>query len=119
MAARGSASDRDPRCRYAIWVSCDDCGDVAVAGEECALIRMAPQATLAYSCPQCGFRATALVPEADCRRLVARGFVVREAFPALELTERHPVAATFTWDDVLVAHEALARAQFVVDLFGE
>jgi hypothetical protein len=92
---------------------------VAVAGEDCVLIRRAPHITLAYSCPQCGWRATAFVPEADCRRLIARGFVVRDAVPALELTEHHPVAPEFTWDDVLVAHEVLARAEFVEDLFGE
>jgi hypothetical protein len=102
--------------RYEIWLSCDDCGDVVVAGEDCILIRAAGDVTLAYRCPACGCRAAAPVPDDELERLVGRGFVVRDARVALELTERRPIGPVLAWDDVLDAHETLASTDFVVAL---
>ena len=117
MLARGDASD--PRTRYEIWLSCDDCGDVVVAGEDCVLIRAAGDVTLAYPCPACGCRGATAVPDEQLERLVQRGFVVRDAVVAQELIERRPIAPVLTWDDVLAAHELLGTTEFVVDLLAD
>jgi hypothetical protein len=117
------ASNLDPRTRYGIWVSCDDCGDVVIAGERCVLVPTAAAisgtaATLAYPCVQCGRRSVAPVSDAALRRLVERGFSIIDWHPPRELLEPHPTAPPFTWDDLLEAHEVLERADAIVGLLA-
>src|SRR5437879_8334529 len=59
----GDDHDTDPRVRYEIWVSCDDCVDVVVARVVRALIRGSGHVTLASPCVQCGRRS--VTPLAD------------------------------------------------------
>jgi hypothetical protein len=125
---RKDASKHDPRTGYEIWVSCDDCGDVVIAGERCVLFRTTASATatvvtasgvtLAYPCVQCGRRSVTPVPDAALRRLVERGFSVIAWSPPLELLEPHPTGPPFTWDDLLEAHEVLARSDAIVALLS-
>ena len=106
----------DPRRRYDIWVSCDDCGDVLIAGERCALIRAESRVALAYLCGQCGRRSVTPVPDEDLESLLAKGFRITEWEAPLEAREPHPVGPPWTWDDVLDAHELLERTTDVVAL---
>jgi len=116
MVVRGDAAHSDPRVRYEIWVSCDDCGDVVVAGEACVLFRRGSEVTLAYPCTECGRRSVSPVPDMQLERLVQRGFPIIDWRPPLELLEARPVAPVLTWDDLLDAHEALKRTSFVAEL---
>jgi len=113
-----NAPQRDPRVRYEIWLSCVDCGDVVIPGENCELIQSAHEVTLAYPCVECGRRSASAVPESQLERLLAKGFVVADASPALELREPHPIAAPFTWDDLLAFHQLLESTAFVDRLLG-
>lgn len=106
--------NRDPRLRYEIWVSCDDCGDVVVAGEACELIRAETAVRLAYLCVQCGRRSVTSVPDDELASLLAKGFSITEWRAPLELREPRPVGPPWTWDDLLDAHELLARTHDVV-----
>jgi hypothetical protein len=116
MVGRRDPSDLDPRTRYEIWVSCDDCGDVAIAGEACVLFRTTTDVTLAFPCVECGRRSVTPVPEDAFRGLLERGFPVRDWHPPRELHEPRPAGPPFTWDDVLEAHELLQRTDAVVTL---
>jgi hypothetical protein len=118
MVFRKSAARSDPRARYNIWVRCDDCGDVRVAGERTTLLRDVrnDEVHLAYRCTVCRLRASTWVPVEQLRRLIERGFHVEAWHPPLELVEPHPVADAVTFDDILDAHELLASSPFVVEL---
>ena len=114
MDQRGDALRMDPRARYYIWVTCTSCGDVRIPGEATTLFARA----LAYRCPRCGLRDSVGVPRSEHKRLVARGFpVVALRIPA-ELTEAHPAIRPVTPDDLLDAHEMLARTDDIVGLLS-
>ncbi len=116
MIPRGNAPERDPRAGYKIWVSCDDCGDIVVVGEACALVRRRGDVTLAYPCTDCGRRSVSPIPPEQLDRLLARGFRITDWRPPSELLEARPIAPPFTWDDLLDAHELLARTALIVPL---
>jgi hypothetical protein len=120
---RTNAAKHDPRTDYEIWVSCDDCGDVVIAGERCVLLRITAAGTttgvtLAYPCGQCGRRSVTPVPDGALQRLVERGFSIVAWHPPRELLEPHPTGPRFTWDDLLEAHEVLARSDAIVALLS-
>ncbi len=116
MVPRGNVPERDLRAGYEIWVSCDDCGDVVVGGEACVLVRLPADVTLAYPCTDCGRRSASPVPPDQLDRLLARGFRITAWRPPRELLEARAVAPPFTWDDLLDAHELLARTALIVPL---
>jgi hypothetical protein len=118
MGFRRNPARSDPRARYNIWVRCDDCGDVRIAGERTTLLRdvRSDEVHLAYRCTVCRLRASTWVPIEQLRRLLARGFHVETWHPPLELTEPHPVGEAFTHDDLLAAHELLETSPYIVEL---
>lgn len=117
MSKRGK-SRVDPRTRYYVLASCESCGDIAVAGEHTFLFRDASSGvvTVAFPCSRCGLRSSTVVGAAQLSRLIERGFPIVPWQPPAELLEPHPVADPFTVDDLLDAHEFLARTDFVVEL---
>ena len=104
--------------RYVVWVSCVDCGDVRVAGERTMLLRDVRngEVTLAFRCTHCAARDVAMVPPDQLERLVARGFTITDWSPPLELCEPRPSGPPLTFDDLLDAHELLARTDDVIGL---
>lgn len=120
MSKRGQTSGSDPRTRFRILVTCDDCGDVTVAGEHTVLVRhdRSDTVTLAYRCNHCGIRSATPVPESQLARLVARGFPFRSLGAPAELFEPRPIGPPFTADDVLDAHELLAGTDYITQLLA-
>src|SRR4051812_47804913 len=107
---------RDPRTGFEIWASCDDCGDVVIAGEACALVGRRPNVTLAYPCTECGRRSVSALGHEQLQGLLDRGFWIVDWEPPREPLERRTIAPPFTWNDLLDAHQLLQQTDFIVAL---
>lgn len=119
MGAAGDAGVVDPRTRYEIWLTCDDCGDVVVMAERCTLRRepLLGCYTLAFPCPSCRLRSAIEVDARSVMRLLAAGFEVHRGRTPAELREARPSGPPFTTDDVLAFHEVLATTTTVPPSF--
>lgn len=108
----------DARRDYDLWVSCDDCGDVLVHAELCALRGHEPNGrhALCYPCSECGLpNALELVPE-EVEGLRQVGFIALPMNAPGELLDEHPAGAAFEWDDVLALHELLNSTDAIAEL---